>query len=272
MTIVPENPDTGGDTQEASHASLPEAWMLGIRINAISVDEVIQHLIDTAGSNRRMVAAYANIHTINLAQHNPRLKDFLNHTGITFCDGYGLLLGARLAGYHLPGRFTPPDWFPRLAEQFAAHGLSMYFLGSTPGIAKTAALRLNEGLKTPLHVDCHHGMFDPNPQSTSNQAVLMSIQASRPHLLVVGMGQPRQEQWLQENWPSLDVPAAITVGAMFDYLAGSTPRAPRWMTEHGLEWLGRLLIEPQRLWKRYLLGIPSFYLRLLISLLFERRP
>jgi N-acetylglucosaminyldiphosphoundecaprenol N-acetyl-beta-D-mannosaminyltransferase len=82
---------------------------------------------------------------------------------------------------------------------------------------------------------------------------------------VVGFGMPAQEKWILENWNSLNVHIVFPVGAFFDYLAGDVVRAPRWMTDHGLEWLGRLLIEPRRLWKRYVIGNPLFIWRVLLQ-------
>ncbi len=76
---------------------------------------------------------------------------------------------------------------------------------------------------------------------------------------------PAQEIWLSENWDKINCKVALPVGAMFDYLANITPRAPRWMTDHGLEWLGRLVIEPRRLWRRYLIGLPIFFWRVLLQ-------
>jgi N-acetylglucosaminyldiphosphoundecaprenol N-acetyl-beta-D-mannosaminyltransferase len=81
--------------------------------------------------------------------------------------------------------------------------------------------------------------------------------------MIVGFGMPMQEQWLMENWDRLDVRVVIAGGAIFDFISGDLKRAPMWMNDHGLEWLGRLLIEPRRLWKRYIIGNPLFFARVL---------
>lgn len=94
--------------------------------------------------------------------------------------------------------------------------------------------------------------------------VIEKINKVRPNILLVGFGMPVQEYWLQENWEKIDTNIALTGGAVFDYLSGELRRAPRWMTDHGLEWLGRLIIEPRRLWKRYIIGLPLFFLRVLL--------
>ena len=109
----------------------------------------------------------------------------------------------------------------------------------------------------------HHGYFDQTTDSTDNQALVGMINALKPDILVVGLGMPLQEKWLKENWESIEARVALTGGAGFDYVSGGLRRAPAWMRRIGLEWLGRLLIEPSRLWRRYLVGNPKFFWRVI---------
>ena len=113
-------------------------------------------------------------------------------------------------------------------------------------------------------VGTHHGFFDKDSASSENRYVLAMINKLKPDILVVGFGMPAQEKWILENLNELHVHAVIPVGAFFDYLADEVERAPRWMTENGLEWLGRLTIEPNRLWKRYVIGNPLFFWRIFV--------
>ena len=94
--------------------------------------------------------------------------------------------------------------------------------------------------------------------------MIEGINAAKPDLLIVGLGMPLQERWLADNWSSIDAGVALTAGATFDYISGELRRAPRWMTDNGLEWLGRLLLEPGRLWKRYIIGNPIFFWRVFV--------
>jgi N-acetylglucosaminyldiphosphoundecaprenol N-acetyl-beta-D-mannosaminyltransferase len=93
--------------------------------------------------------------------------------------------------------------------------------------------------------------------------VLEHIAEQQPDILLVGMGTPRQELWVERNFDRIDTPVVWTVGALFDYLSGRTPRAPHWMADHGFEWIFRLALEPRRMWRRYLLGNPAFLGRVL---------
>jgi N-acetylglucosaminyldiphosphoundecaprenol N-acetyl-beta-D-mannosaminyltransferase len=128
-------------------------------------------------------------------------------------------------------------------------------------VAEKAAAVLQAQVPTLRVVGTHHGYFEKSPGHPDNDAVVQAINAARPDMLIVAFGMPTQEQWLHENWARLEAGAALTVGAAFDYLAGEVQRGPRWMTDHGLEWLSRLVVEPRRLWRRYLLGNPLFLWR-----------
>jgi N-acetylglucosaminyldiphosphoundecaprenol N-acetyl-beta-D-mannosaminyltransferase len=130
-------------------------------------------------------------------------------------------------------------------------------------VADKAAANLKARFPDLRIVSTHHDYFDKTPGSAENEAVIEQINAVKPNILIVGFGMPLQERWLMENWDHIDANVALTGGAVFDYVSGELQRAPRWMTDNGLEWLGRLLIEPRRLWKRYLIGNPLFIWRVL---------
>jgi N-acetylglucosaminyldiphosphoundecaprenol N-acetyl-beta-D-mannosaminyltransferase len=237
--------------------------LLGVRIHALRLDELLAYMGGVIAARRRAVISYANIHALNVAYRLPWFRAFLNDSDIVFCDGFGVKWGARLLGAHLPERFTHTDWLARLADLASRDGFSIFLLGARPGVAAEVARRWQQLYPALRIAGSHHGYFDKAPGSAENQAVVDAINAARPNLLIVGFGMPTQERWLLENWDRLDANVALTAGAVFDYLAGAVPRAPAWMTDHGLEWLGRLVIEPRRLWRRYLVGNPLFLWRVL---------
>jgi N-acetylglucosaminyldiphosphoundecaprenol N-acetyl-beta-D-mannosaminyltransferase len=115
----------------------------------------------------------------------------------------------------------------------------------------------------------HHGYFDHTSGSPENEDVVQQINAANPDVLVVGFGMPLQEWWLKENWDRVDAGVAITLGAIFDYVSGELRRGPRFLIDNGFEWLARLLIEPRRLWRRYVVGNPIFLTRVLVQRLTE---
>lgn len=242
---------------------LPCVNLLGVTIDPLSLQDLLGRIEQALRANQRLLIANVNTHALNLAAEHPDFRTFLNRADIVFCDGIGVRLGAWLTGQRLPHRYTPPDWIDELCRRCRDGGHSLFLLGAKPGVAEKAAGILAARWPGLTIAGAQHGFFDKTPGAFDNERVVAQINEARPQMLLVGFGMPLQEEWLDANWPRLDVNVALTVGALFDYVAGEVPRSPRWMTDHGLEWLGRLLIEPRRLWRRYLVGNPLFLWRAL---------
>ncbi len=204
-----------------------------------------------------------NIYAYNLAYEHPWLRAFFNQADVVRLDGAGVWLGARILGHITPPRMTWADFGWDLAEMAARNGHTLFLLGSKPGIAEKAARKLKERYSDLQIVGTHHGYFDKARDSAENQAVIQMIAEAQPDILIVGFGMPLQERWLSETREVLAATVVLTGGAVFDYISGELRRGPKWMTDHGLEWLARLIIEPRRLWKRYIIGNPLFMWRVL---------
>jgi len=242
---------------------VPQIQILGVRVHALTVDQLHEQIAALVDRRAHALVLNVNVHAMNLTFDNPWLRELFNRAEIVFCDGAGIGLGARLLGYRLPRRITYADWIWQLAD-FAAHrGFTLFLLGARPGVAKDAAARLQGRFPALRIVGVHHGYFDKSPGSPDNESVVQEINALRPNILIVGFGMPLQERWLLENWEHIEANVALTGGAAFDYTSGQLRRAPRRMTDSGFEWLGRLLIEPRRLWRRYIIGNPLFLWRVL---------
>ncbi len=247
----------GGHQDQVLGAPLRAAQVLGIRVDDVPV-AVLLDLIESSVANReRMVVVNANAHLVMLARHRPWLREFFQRADIAFCDGAGVQFAAWLLTGHKPSRHTPPQWIDALAQRLAARGACVFWLGGTTEAAALAAARLAaiSGIRT---AGVQHGFFDTSAGSEDNDAVVAAINAARPDVLLINMGMPRQEKWLSENWHLLDVGVAITAGALVDHVAGRVRRPPQWVANAGLEWAVRLAVEPRRLWRRYMLGLPRF--------------
>lgn len=240
--------------------------LLGVRIDSLPLEETLATMQRAVANQQRAILAYINVYAMNTAVEQPRFRRFLNEeTTLNFCDGQGVRLGAMLAGEQIDYRYTPPDWIDDLCALCVEHDYSMYFLGAKQGVTAKAAAILqarHPGLRI---VGTHHGYFDKAPGSAGTQEIVEHINAANPDLLLLGFGMPSQEYWLAENWGALHATVAMPVGAMFDYVTGNVYRAPRWITDNGLEWLSRLFVEPRRLWRRYLVGNPLFIWRVLTT-------
>jgi N-acetylglucosaminyldiphosphoundecaprenol N-acetyl-beta-D-mannosaminyltransferase len=237
--------------------------LLGVNIHTLRRDELLERIANVIAARQRAIVAYANVHALNLAYDQPWFRAFLNQSDLVFCDGFGVKWGARLVGSRLPERFTPPDWIARLIEIACRDDFSVFMIGAQVGVTERLAAQFKQRFPQLKIAGTHHGYFDKTPGSAENEAVIQAINAAKPNVLMVGFGMPVQERWLLDNWARLDANVALTAGAAFDYMAGEVRRAPRWMTDHGLEWLGRLVIEPRRLWRRYIVGNPLFLWRVI---------
>jgi N-acetylglucosaminyldiphosphoundecaprenol N-acetyl-beta-D-mannosaminyltransferase len=237
--------------------------VLGIDVDPLSVAELHAKILGIVREEGHALVLHANVHGLNLSYRDPELRSFFNDAPVVFCDGAGVRLGARILGRSLPQRITYADWAWQLMDFAEKENLSFFFLGARPGVAKKAAARLKERYPNLKIAGIHHGYFDRTPGNPENEAVLREINAAKPDVLLVGFGMPLQERWLMQNWDKVDARVALTGGAVFDYVSGELKRGPRILTDNGFEWLARLLIEPQRLWRRYVVGNPLFLLRVL---------
>jgi len=230
--------------------------VLGVRIDPVDRAALLRavdgFVDDHARDGRTRVVAYANVHVLNTACRDERLRTFLNHADLCYCDGNGVVLGARWLGQHLPERMTGADWIWDLAA-ICEGRRKIFWLGGRPGVAAMAALKLRERFPR-LRVDTEHGFHD------HYGSVVRRVNESGAHVLLVGMGTPVQEHWLSRHLPALRVPVAWVTGATADFVSGAVSRGPAWLHQD-YEWLARLVTEPRRLWKRYLLGNAAFALR-----------
>lgn len=232
----------------------PGARVLGVHVDALTRAQMLGEAAQLVDSGGRHTIAYANVHVLNQAASNPALKDFLNAASLCFCDGNGVVLGARMLGNPLPERMTGADWiwdFAALAEG----RWRVFWLGGEPGVTEKAADHLRERHPR-LEIAAAHGFHTDVP------ALLEKINAFNPHILLVGMGTPVQEAWVSRWRGGLDAPVVWVLGATHDFVAGKVERGPAWLhRDH--EWVARLLADPRRLWRRYLVGNIVFGARII---------
>lgn len=236
--------------------------MFGIEVTCYTVESLHQRIQRAVQDNEHIFIGNVNVNALNLLCVNREFNKSLQMADSIFCDGHGVMLAARLLGKNIPEKITYADWLPLLAKFCAKNGLRMYFLGGHPGVASVAAQKLQSREPSLTVCGVHHGYFDMNADSKENLGVIHEINQSSPDIVLVCFGMPRQEIWLNENWDKIKASVALTGGAAFDYISGTLRRPPLWMTRHGLEWLGRLCIEPRRLFHRYVTGHIVFGLRL----------
>jgi N-acetylglucosaminyldiphosphoundecaprenol N-acetyl-beta-D-mannosaminyltransferase len=202
---------------------------------------------------------YANVHVLNTAYRNPELRRQLARASTVYCDGSGVRLGAALLARRLPPRIAAADWVDGFCARAAAAGVRLFIVAGEEGIAEQAAEILRSRHPGLLIVGTHHG-FLTNKESAS---LVERVNASGARIVLVGMGTPVQELWVAQFRDAIRAPVVWTVGAVFDFVVGVQPRAPRWLRDLHLEWLWRLMSAPRRMWKRYVVGNPLFLARVL---------
>lgn len=238
-----------------------------ISVDRISLEEMLRGVTDALSSNTSRTVFYANSYAVTLAEADASFAAAMRQADAVFCDGFGVYIASRVLGDSVPERFAWPDWIERLGQACRDKGASLFFLGAKQGVAAEAALKLEASVPG-LKVHSHHGHFQKD--DGSSREVIDIVNRSGASVLLVGFGMPLQELWITRHRADLKPLVVFSVGALFDYAAGNVMRGPRWLTQHGFEWMTRLVIEPRRLWRRYLIGLPEFGLLVLRQRLASR--
>lgn len=234
--------------------------MLDVGVDPIGLDELLSRVGHAVEARERLTVVYANVHVLNCATADVVLRRFLGRADIVYCDGNGVRLGAHLLGRELPHRMTGADWIWRLAAE-AEGRWRIWWIGGEPGVAERAAGRLRERHPR-LEIGADHGFHARS--GPEDEASLARIAAFAPDIVLVGMGTPEQERWVEARRAAIDAPVVWCVGATADFVSGRVRRGPRWLTDR-VEWLDRLYSEPDRLWRRFLVGNTRFLARVLLQ-------
>jgi N-acetylglucosaminyldiphosphoundecaprenol N-acetyl-beta-D-mannosaminyltransferase len=241
---------------------VPTYDVLGCKIHALTASDLTELVEDAVEARQRCIIANHNLHSLYLYHRDPKLRELFAKAKWIHADGMGIVMLGRALGARIQRsvRVTYVDWFPLLLRRAADRNWRIFYLGSKPGVADRGAEILRERF-TGLKMITAHGYFDPSGEE--NERVLEEIRMASPDVLMIGMGMPRQEHWIENNLSRLGPVVLLPCGAAIDYVAGAIPTPPRWAGRCGLEWLFRLVAEPGRLWQRYL--VEPWYLFFLIG-------
>ena len=232
-----------------SPAAAPIA-ILGVPFDNITTQDALRLIDGMILSRRPHYLATANVDFLVQALHDIELRRILFDAHLVLCDGTPLVWASKLLGNPLPERVAGSDVVPLLLGVAAEKGYRPFFLGSDPETLEIAVARVKE--KYPkLELAGYYSPPFNKLLEMDHDAIRDRIIQSRPDLLFVGFGCPKQEKWINMHYRSLGVPVAFGVGGTFDFLAGTLARAPRWMQKSGTEWIFRLAQEPRRLFARY---------------------
>jgi N-acetylglucosaminyldiphosphoundecaprenol N-acetyl-beta-D-mannosaminyltransferase len=236
-----------------------------LAVTAFSEAELVDRLIELASDRGQpagqpaTTACYVNAHIFNLAWGDAEFRADLQRASLLWPDGVSGRMAMRWAGVAMPDRLTGANFFDQFNERLAAAKLRQFLLGGTEATVARAAERIASRHGPDLVAGFRNGYFPPS----EDDAVIEQINRSGADVLTVGMSSPRQERWIVQYAGRLRPRLLWTVGALFDFWAGTERLAPAWMQRAGLEWLFRLTQDFSGKWRRYLLGNPMFLWRLL---------
>jgi N-acetylglucosaminyldiphosphoundecaprenol N-acetyl-beta-D-mannosaminyltransferase len=241
---------------------LPRFSVLGVRIHNATREQAIGLIQQAIGGYdaRPKSVFFVNAHTLNLAATDTSYRETLNSSDYVFADGTGVRWAARLQGVRVRENLPGTDLVPAMFRAAADCGWSYYLLGADVMTIAAAADHARRTFPGWRQAGFRHGYL---ADEAITSAAIDEINATRPDVLLVGMGNPLQEQWIQKNLARLRVPICMGVGGLFDFWAGNVSRAPLWLRRAGHEWLWRLLQQPRQKACRYLLGNPLFLARVL---------
>jgi N-acetylglucosaminyldiphosphoundecaprenol N-acetyl-beta-D-mannosaminyltransferase len=241
-----------------------EIEILGVKVNPLSILQLNRLISEAIDHRHQWIIANHNLHSVYIYHHQSKMRDFYAKSKYTHIDSMALVFLGKILGFPLrrQQRVTYVDWTNPLMAEAARSGWRIFYLGSKPGVAEQGAKILRARFAG-LQIATDHGYFNADRDSAENMAILAKINDYQPQIVMVGMSMPRQEQWIVDHLDRLNTNVILPCGATLDYVAGVVPTPPRWAGRIGLEWLFRLIAEPERLWRRYLVE-PWFLLWLLL--------
>jgi len=243
---------TGEERRGASYR------VLGVRVDAVQIGDVVKRMEEwIEGREAGRTIAVTGMHGVMEAQHEEEFGRILEGATLVVPDGYPLVVLGRRSGYELARRVYGPELMEEFCRETARKGYRHYFYGGAEGVAEELARRFAgrfAGMKIA-------GTYCPPYRALTEEEereVREKIRASRADVVWVGLSTPKQERWMARQREALGVPVMVGVGAAFDFHTGRVAQAPRWMRENGMEWFFRLVSEPRRLWRRYLVNGSEF--------------
>lgn len=221
---------------------------MGAPIDALTMQETVDRIAGIVDRREMVQHVVVNVAKLMTMRRDSELREIVNSSALVNADGAGVVLGARLLGMDIPERVPGIDLMQELVEMSNKRGYRLFFLGAEEHVVRDVITIYKRRYPNLQICGYRNGYFRPEDEL----AVAHQIRDARPDLLFVGMGSPRKEKFVRQYKEVMNVPFVMGVGGSFDVVAGKVERAPRWMQDVGMEWFYRLMQEPGRMWKRYL--------------------
>lgn len=233
---------------------------MNIEIDNLTMQEALSSIEKLIQEKKNAYVVTPNVDHIVRIEKDSELKKAYENADLILTDGKPLLWIANWHGTPIKEKISGSDLFPRLCQMASEKGYSMFFLGAAEGIAAKAAENLTKKNPRLNIVGTYSPPFGFESKPEEIEKIKNQIKRTHPEILVIGLGCPKQEKFMYHYCNELEVPISLGLGASFDFEAGNIKRAPRWMSNHGLEWLYRITQDPKRLVKRYFTDLIIFVL------------
>lgn len=235
-----------------STSAVRRVHLFGVDVDALTMEETVQRIMELVADGVPVQHVVLNASKVVMMSKDEQLRKVISACPIVNADGQSVVIASRLLRRRLPERVAGIDLFLELVKRSAADGRSVYFLGARDDVLKEMIRRFLEQYPGLRIAGSRNGYWD------DDAAIVELVRAAAPDLVFLAIPSPRKEFWLGEHLPEMGVPFAMGVGGSFDVVAGKVKRAPVWVQRIGCEWVYRLVQEPRRMWKRYLVGNTTF--------------
>ncbi len=225
---------------------------MNTEIDNFTMSEALESIDALIQKGKSSYVVTPNVDHIVQLERGGELAEVYKNADLILTDGKPLLWIAKWYGTPIKAKISGSDLFPRLCELAAQKGYRMYFLGAAEGVAAKAAENLMARFPGLQVVGTYSPPFGFERNEVEIEKIKSQIKEVSPHILIVGLGCPKQELFILHNREELEVPLSLGLGASLDFEAGAIKRAPKWMADHGFEWIYRIFQDPRRLAKRYL--------------------
>ncbi|MFH0855120.1 MAG: WecB/TagA/CpsF family glycosyltransferase [Candidatus Omnitrophota bacterium] len=240
-------------------------YILNVGISAIDMNDACRMAEEAILKKQKKYICVCPVSTIMECKRSEKVLTSVNCADLATPDGMPVVWLGKLLGYRNISRVYGPELMQEICGISVKNGYRNYLYGSSPGVLS----KLRESLQKRYPGLIISGSFSPpfrQLDKEEDDKIAEGINSSNPDIVWVGLGSPKQDVWMYEHRAIINAPVMIGVGAAFDFLSGSKPQAPRWIRNNGFEWLFRLITEPKRLWRRYLVDYPPFIYYILVEL------
>ncbi len=225
--------------------------LLNTYVNNVSMQETTDAIEALIHADKKSYVVAVNVDVIMKIEQDTLLKELTDKADMVLVDGKPLIWISKIHKKPIKAKISGSDLVPRLCEISAKKGYTMFILGGMDGIAEKAKKRLEKKLPGIKIVGTYAPPFGFEKDEQELAKINNMISEAHPELLITCFGCPKQEKFIYNNIDKYDAKVSVCAGATVDFLAGNVKRAPKWMSEHGLEWFYRFLQEPKRMFKRY---------------------